>query len=989
MMAEIWRTTIIAIATIISVTSSMSQTTFQLSQNSNFYIETVSTKQTFISSIEGLNVVDGLHTKVYKPSTHNMFGKNIQSDFYEDSNGLIWFCTYKAIHAYDPIEDDFEYYFLDNANGVEIRSDYRIVDHYNNELWIHIGNELHIWNTSTKETEHIYDTPCASIESSIINKSKNSVVLLCPIGVYAIKINPEESTHSYKNITNEYCTSAIYTSDNSYILGTAKGEMLFQKDLNGNPTKIIKAAYSQINRISQYGSTGDLVVSSQDKILHYDASEDVLSPIDNSFIDCQTQESTVYNFMEINDGISWISRDGIGVTCSSDQKKFTHKLQQSDLTYPSVIGFFELTDKVIVITRSNGIFTTDLSGDILSHKIKSDQDLSLPIIAAVQESPTSILLTLTDGICRYDVANSSIMKLQNVSTYQPNYIPALVQVGQGEFVCSTYDSLLYRLLVTEENYSFKAIDHLSLNTPMTTLLQKVDSTTLLVSANEDEIIRVQKNGSSYEIVRKYNIPDGVNFFNMENDTLGYLGNSNGLFEYNSIEDTFVRILDDRNFLAYTIYFASPDAEGNLWCSSNSGIIKYDPRTNSAYKFTKRDGVQSMEFNTNAHLVLEDGSFFIGGVNGFNVFHPDSIRLSKSPAPVIITDYRINDTTSRKLGVPTFIDNIQVPYQENTLSFLFHAVDYSNPQATRVKSMLIGEDDTYVQSVNAQAEVRYANLSPGKYTLSLIGANVDGVWNIEDRTIDIEVLPPFWQTWWFRLLSTVALSSLIYYGFRLYYKQQLAKKDFQLREQALIIEKQSALQSERTRIAGEMHDDLGGGLTTIKFLSQKLHRKIDDDGQKIQLQKIVTQSKTLVSNMSEIIWAMNAGFDTLDNLIAYTRRYSSEYLEDYDLDLSFRSEGDTRDITISGEKRRNIFLVIKEALHNSVKHSGADTIKIRFNVLENPMSISISDNGVGLPDDIRINGNGIKSMKTRIENMGGTIAFQHDDGLLINIAVNLG
>ena len=199
---------------------------------------------------------------------------------------------------------------------------------------------------------------------------------------------------------------------------------------------------------------------------------------------------------------------------------------------------------------------------------------------------------------------------------------------------------------------------------------------------------------------------------------------------------------------------------------------------------------------------------------------------------------------------------------------------------------------------------------------------------------------------------------------------------------------TALSSERTRIAGEMHDDLGGGLTTIKFLSQKLHRKIEDQDQKNQLQKIVSQSKNLVNNMSEIIWAMNAGFDTLDNLVAYTRRYTYEYLEDYAIDLIFRTQGDIAGIDISGEKRRNIFLVIKEALHNAVKHSNADTINIRFDMKENQLSIYISDNGIGLPDEIRLNGNGLKSMRSRIENMGGRITFTNEEGLVIEVLIEV-
>ena len=196
-----------------------------------------------------------------------------------------------------------------------------------------------------------------------------------------------------------------------------------------------------------------------------------------------------------------------------------------------------------------------------------------------------------------------------------------------------------------------------------------------------------------------------------------------------------------------------------------------------------------------------------------------------------------------------------------------------------------------------------------------------------------------------------------------------KKDAIIREQALIIEKQTALQHERTRIASEMHDDLGGGLTTINFLSQKLIRNMQDDQEKASLEKIVNQSQTLVTNMSEIIWAMNAGFDTLDNLVAYTRRYAREYLDTHDIKLHFHVEGDITDIELTGEKRRSIFLVIKEALHNTVKHSQATEFSILFDVTST-LNIVLGDNGVGLPKETRINGNGLRNMEKRVTALGG-------------------
>ncbi|MDB4539278.1 histidine kinase [Saprospiraceae bacterium] len=220
-----------------------------------------------------------------------------------------------------------------------------------------------------------------------------------------------------------------------------------------------------------------------------------------------------------------------------------------------------------------------------------------------------------------------------------------------------------------------------------------------------------------------------------------------------------------------------------------------------------------------------------------------------------------------------------------------------------------------------------------------------------------------------------------------HQHEVLEKDTQLREQALIIERQKALENERTRIAAEMHDDLGGGLTTIRFLSQRMLKKIQGEENVSQAKKIVNQAESLVSNMSEIIWAMNSGFDTLESLIAYTRRYASEYLETHNIDFQFLTNAGEQSITLSGEQRRNLFLVIKEALHNIVKHAQANTVEIAFSV-NDKLNIMIKDNGQGSDGNLNDLGNGLINMRKRIEKLGGIIEFKRNPGFEVLIQLDV-
>ena len=400
---------------------------------------------------------------------------------------------------------------------------------------------------------------------------------------------------------------------------------------------------------------------------------------------------------------------------------------------------------------------------------------------------------------------------------------------------------------------------------------------------------------------------------------------------------------------------------------------------------KKMELQGLEFNTNAFHQYKDGSILMGGINGLNYFHPDSITLSKYISPIHISSLLVNGETY--LGDhPNVKSSYEFPYTQSTLSFSFHAIDHTGPEETQTKFKLIGKDDNWSPGTTADGFAKYSNLAPGSYTFSILGANADGVWNPKPRNIQITIHPPWYATWWARTLGIFLIAGIIYLTFRTYYKRQLREKDLQLREKNLIISKQQALADERTRIASEMHDDLGGGLTTIRFLSQKILQKSSDITIKSQITKIVHQSETLVNNMGEIIWAMNAGFDTLQSLISYTRRYANTYLEDYNISLDFEVEGSTKNIKLTGAERRNIFLIIKESLHNTVKHAEASQVSIIYEIGKELM-IRFKDNGKGL-EDSNILGNGLSNMKNRIQKISGSIVFANSDGLEIILHVPL-
>jgi signal transduction histidine kinase len=246
----------------------------------------------------------------------------------------------------------------------------------------------------------------------------------------------------------------------------------------------------------------------------------------------------------------------------------------------------------------------------------------------------------------------------------------------------------------------------------------------------------------------------------------------------------------------------------------------------------------------------------------------------------------------------------------------------------------------------------------------------------------QILPPWWQTVLFKLIAASLVIGLLIIGFRFYYSNKL-------RHQRVVLEKQQAIEKERTRIATDMHDDLGSGLSRIKFLSQALiSKKTEDESIITGLEKITGYSDEMTEKMGEIVWALNEKNDTLADLVAYTRTYAMEYLANHNIQCKANTPLHLPVTFIPGEIRRNIFLTVKECLHNIVKHANAT--QVYFSVeLNREIQIIIHDNGMGIDwDNQRPYSNGLQNIRKRMNEIKGKADFVNEQGTKVRLLVPL-
>jgi len=194
----------------------------------------------------------------------------------------------------------------------------------------------------------------------------------------------------------------------------------------------------------------------------------------------------------------------------------------------------------------------------------------------------------------------------------------------------------------------------------------------------------------------------------------------------------------------------------------------------------------------------------------------------------------------------------------------------------------------------------------------------------------------------------------------------------------------AQQDERSRISADMHDELGSGVTAIRLMSELAKRRLVDQSIP-EIEKISTSANELMNKMNTIIWSMNATNDSLANLIAYMRAFAIEHLENSSIICTVDVPDRIPDIEISGEKRRNVFLVVKEALNNALKHSKSDRLILRV-LIEEELRIEVHDFGQGIQTEkMRQFSNGLTNMQRRMESVGGTLWIRNENGTTVGLS----
>jgi len=433
-----------------------------------------------------------------------------------------------------------------------------------------------------------------------------------------------------------------------------------------------------------------------------------------------------------------------------------------------------------------------------------------------------------------------------------------------------------------------------------------------------------------------------------------------------------------------------DDFGRLWLGGNGGIASVTKRSledlahglaPAVYPraYGRSDGMLSEECTGGyfpAGLKTRDGQLWFATLKGIVVIRPSPAIGESLPPTVVIEDLAVDGGPATNFPpLATGGLSLHLPAGNHRIEFRYTGLSFSAPERVRFRYRLDGLDPDWVEAGTRRSAL-YSYVPPGQYQFHVIACNSDGVWNDDGAMAALEIPAHFWQARWFLLLLTALLMASVGGVARLLEKRKLHRR-------LKLLEQEHTLERERSRIAQDLHDELGSSLARLTLLSGLVVADKDHPAQvAAHAQKISQSADQTVRALEEIVWAVRPGSDTLQGLVDYIAHFANELFEDNPTRCRLDLPPDLPAIPLPPEVRHNIFLIAKEALTNVLKHSGANEVRLEIKVTGRTLSLVIADNGQGFDAGPTASAglhNGLGNLQRRADAVGGKLQLHSAAG----------
>jgi ligand-binding sensor domain-containing protein/signal transduction histidine kinase len=404
-----------------------------------------------------------------------------------------------------------------------------------------------------------------------------------------------------------------------------------------------------------------------------------------------------------------------------------------------------------------------------------------------------------------------------------------------------------------------------------------------------------------------------------------------------------------------------DNQGRIYIGMPLGIDRLDPTTGQVKRYTIADGIPG---GSRAAYRDRKGVLWFGTAKGLLRLMPEP-ELPALPSPVFISGVRV-------AGVPQAVSDfgevnvseLELEPNRNQIQIDFFALSLVAGESLQYQYKIEGAGQDW--SVPTEQRTVNLSLSPGSYRFLVRGVRTDGSLSPSPAAVSFRILRPLWQRWWFITIAAALLMLATY----AVYRYRVAR----------LIE----LERVRTRIATDLHDDIGSNLSLIAMISEVAKDQASKDNPEVldRLALVARTSRQSVDAMSDIVWAVNPKRDHLHDLTERMRRFASDTFTARDIDFQFSAPGASQDIKLGAELRRQIYMIFKESVNNIAKHSDCTEAEIDLGISGGQLILKLNDNGKGFDIESasnRYGGNGLVSMRRRAESLGGKLEIASHQG----------
>lgn len=733
-----------------------------ISDNTIHAIFEDSRENLWVGTYMGLNLMDRetrtFRTFLADSADPNSLSSNYITDIFEDNSGQIWIATNDGLNRMHGDSIMFDQLFIQKSNSYNPANYIRVV--YEDKVgrfWIGTESGLYLFNKDT-QTFKLWQRKISSSSAILdIAEDKQGIIWI--------------------GTENEGLLAILPDSQTSYLFSYSENNI---QGLNSNSIYSLYQSKDNILWVGTYDGGVNILNRRENKFKHYSNQ----AGVENSL-----NENSIMSFLKPKGDVLWIGTDGGGIN----------------------------------------LFNTETENfDFIQHEADNPNSLSNNVILdMMQDSRNRIWIgTYNGGLVRYNPEDHNFKNYRfdanDPYSLSQDQIFTVFEDQDGFIWAGTNGNGLNKL-VDEEEGIFERWNRSSTTHHYPQLYLRdvhVDEDgAFWVATYGDGVNYFNHKTGEYRLYNAYegNLSSGVvlDIFEASDGTLWVGTKGGGMAKYNAETDRFEIYTTEDGMPNDIVNAILEDNNGNIWAGTNNGLTRFSPQNQTFKNFSRSDGLQSKEFKPGAAIKLKNGMMYFGGINGFNEFHPDSIKEDTLVLPIAFTDFQLsNKSISTGAQSPlkkqiNQVEEITLPHNETNITIKYSVLNYNPYLEYRYAYMLEGFDEEW-NYVEDQNSATYTNLDPGEYIFKVKAANSDGYWGSETKQFKLSITPPFWQTSWFYLLSFMTVAGLIFGGFK-YRTRQITEHNKELEKEVNI----------RTQELRESNSDLKQALEDLKKTRKEL------------------------------------------------------------------------------------------------------------------------------------------------------------------------